>query len=237
MRNKGFTLAEVLITLGIIGVVAAMTIPILVRTQQKAQYVASLKKAYLQFNLALFNLSSDAGCVNDLKCTGFFDTGTTNKTVGDEIVQYFKVIKNCSTTGNAGCFSHEASTAYDGSAARVNHDNSSYRFITADNMTFAIFNYGTNCSDRNWSSHKTNNLTQVCGYIVVDVNGPNQGPNNYGRDIFDIYITNGKGALLYPFGGIDDAYEGHWLSHCKPSDPRGYWCAARIMESGWEMDY
>lgn len=46
MRIKhGFTLAEVLVTLGIIGVVAAMTIPTLVNQTSDAEYKTGLKKA------------------------------------------------------------------------------------------------------------------------------------------------------------------------------------------------
>ena len=43
---KAFTLAEVLITLGIIGIVAAMTLPILIGKYQKMQTATQLKKAY-----------------------------------------------------------------------------------------------------------------------------------------------------------------------------------------------
>ena len=42
LYEKSFTLAEVLITLGIIGVVAAMTIPTLISNYQKKEYVARL---------------------------------------------------------------------------------------------------------------------------------------------------------------------------------------------------
>ncbi len=44
-KRYGFTLAEVLITLGIIGVVAAMTMPTLMNSTQGAQYKAAYKKA------------------------------------------------------------------------------------------------------------------------------------------------------------------------------------------------
>ena len=44
-KFKGFTLAEVLITLGIIGVVAAMTMPTLINSTQGAQYKTAYKKA------------------------------------------------------------------------------------------------------------------------------------------------------------------------------------------------
>ena len=46
LQKKAFTLAEVLITLGIIGVVAAMTLPTLVGEYQKKQTATQLKKFY-----------------------------------------------------------------------------------------------------------------------------------------------------------------------------------------------
>lgn len=54
--QKAFTLAEVLITLGIIGIVAAMTLPDLVQKQQKKQTTVALKKFYSSFQNAI-NLS------------------------------------------------------------------------------------------------------------------------------------------------------------------------------------
>ena len=45
MKKIGFTLAEVLITLGIIGVVAAMTIPNLIANTRSSQYRSAFKKA------------------------------------------------------------------------------------------------------------------------------------------------------------------------------------------------
>lgn len=45
MKRFGFTLAEVLITLGVIGIVAAMTLPALVHNYQEQEYVTRLKKS------------------------------------------------------------------------------------------------------------------------------------------------------------------------------------------------
>ncbi|MBP7212243.1 prepilin-type N-terminal cleavage/methylation domain-containing protein, partial [bacterium] len=52
MNNSktAFTLAEVLITLGIIGIVAALTIPTLMNKSQKQQTVTALKKSYSTFS-------------------------------------------------------------------------------------------------------------------------------------------------------------------------------------------
>lgn len=48
--KKAFTLAEVLITLGIIGIVAAMTLPALIGKYQKNQTLTQLKKAYTEIS-------------------------------------------------------------------------------------------------------------------------------------------------------------------------------------------
>ena len=52
-RKSAFTLAEVLITLGIIGVVAAMTLPSLIGNYKKKQTVTQLKKSYTVLSQAV----------------------------------------------------------------------------------------------------------------------------------------------------------------------------------------
>lgn len=241
--NKAFTLAEVLITLGIIGIVAALTIPTLMQNQQKTQYVTRLKKAYAEVNQALISLASDNGCAGSLKCTGLF--AGNSQQVGAQLVKYFKTAKDCDTT-TTGCMSDSVSQNYDGSGARASSDGlSTYRFTTVNGMSYAIFSWSSNCgSDADgYSNHITYNLKEVCGLCIVDVNGLKL-PNNVGRDIFYFYITNGKGPSLYPQGGVDESYnlDGPWITGSTPNTCySGYtWaqqCSARIMEEGWEMNY
>ena len=58
-----FTLAEVLITLGIIGIVAAMTMPVLIANHRQKELEAGLKKAYSIAQQALLRMSVDRGDV------------------------------------------------------------------------------------------------------------------------------------------------------------------------------
>ena len=82
MIKKGFTLAEVLITLGIIGIVAAMTIPMLISKYQKRVIETTLKEDFSIFsqvnkmiiaNDVAFNMDAandnDAALQNGLKHT------------------------------------------------------------------------------------------------------------------------------------------------------------------------
>ena len=93
----------------------------------------------------------------------------------------------------------------------------------------------------------------MCGGLAVDVNG-NKGPNNYGRDEFWFYITNGRGPKLYPVGGLDDGLNGSWTKAiisvaygeeptyysspvCSKDNVKGALCAGRVIEEGWQMNY
>lgn len=60
-KFRGFTLAEVLITLGVIGVVAAMTIPGMITNYQKKQTAIEVKKAYTELNQILKMAIADHG--------------------------------------------------------------------------------------------------------------------------------------------------------------------------------
>ena len=67
-KRCGFTLAEVLITLGIIGVVAAMTMPTLMNSTQGAQYKAAYKKALSAISQAVtLNVALDEWNFADAK--------------------------------------------------------------------------------------------------------------------------------------------------------------------------
>ena len=246
-KRFGFTLAEVLITLGIIGVVAAITLPTLINNYQKTQYVTSLKKVYTEFNEVLKEMSADAGCVNDLQCSGLFAAVTDSTTLGDELVKHIKVAKNCKTSTGQGCWSTNTNENYDGtSATNYTFDlYGYYSFITADGMSVSISNYADNCTHGSgtWTTGELGYMSQVCGYIYLDVNGPKK-PNNWGRDGFEFWITNGKGALLYPRGGKDDNHNNsnNWWNYnnrndCSSSNKYGDYCAGRIVENGWVMDY
>lgn len=103
-------------------------------------------------------------------------------------------------------------------------------------MFFALSAYG-NCSS-NFSTGASSHLTEVCGELDVDVNGF-QPPNFYGRDIFRFYISNGKGAFLYPYSGIDDN-RGYWKdnNYCVDiATGMDVACSARIIDEGWQMNY
>lgn len=65
MKHFAFTLAEVLITLGIIGVVAAMTLPALVQNYKEQETVTRVKKFYSVFSQAYAQAILDNGTIDN----------------------------------------------------------------------------------------------------------------------------------------------------------------------------
>lgn len=255
-RHKAFTLAEVLVTLGIIGVIAAMTIPNLVMNYQKKQYSTQIKKAYAQMNQVLQQMAVDGGTIGDI--SQYFGSTTA---AGTTIASYYKVVKNCGTTaevaGSEQCFDAYDDN-YDGSSNTTNNWTSNvssyYKFVTSDGMSFAIGSYGNNCNSNYGFSAAPDSPTynSTCGWVLIDVNGKKQ-PNNLGRDVFEFFITSNKTPMLYPLGGfyfssgntgtLAGGGNGYWnyngtANLCWTNTTKyGLYCPGRLMEKGWEMDY
>ena len=99
IRRCAFTLAEVLVTLGIIGVVSAMTVPSLMQNYQRQSYVTQLHKVYNELNQALIRYQTDSNAVS-LREAGL----TSISDYGSFFKKYFNVVQDCGTT-QTPCFS------------------------------------------------------------------------------------------------------------------------------------
>ena len=247
-----FTLAEVLIVIGIIGVVSALTIPTLIWNYQKLQYVTQLKKTYTEMNQVLIQLTNDAGCNGDLACTGLFSSPNADmQAFGDEFSAHIKAIKVCGLAVGQGCWAKISNLYLDGTySPNYAYDDTAtlYKFITPDGASIMLGSFKADCNTATtWSTGATGNMSSVCGRLYVDVNGATKGPNFFGRDIFLFWITNGKGALLYPESGADDHYNNgnyywkYWSPPCCTPGVAGRidgsYCTGRILEENWNMNY
>ena len=105
VNHTGFTLAEVLITLGIIGVVAAMTIPTLTSKIQNLQYATAYRKAFSSLNQALRLMQND-GYDIDLSNPGA--VFQADGIIGEN----FKILSTY-FTGATTCFEHNAKKCFE----------------------------------------------------------------------------------------------------------------------------
>jgi prepilin-type N-terminal cleavage/methylation domain-containing protein len=207
--NPAFTLAEVLITLGIIGVVAAMTIPTLMTKVKEKQTVTKVKKAYSNLANAyrLMGNDDDYPLAQCLSSSGFNSLADYANTCIVPMSKYLKVA-NISYPGNLN------PTAFppEGWPNLLGYFEESVIIQTMDGMIFyfpcSVLEYG----------------------IYVDVNGL-QGPNVGGKDLFCFEYgntwKNDKQQLIYnlqPRSGT-----------CTKTS-YGTWCTAQVLETG-RMDY
>lgn len=96
-KYTAFTLAEVLITLGIIGVVASMTIPTLMNSVTDQTTKATTKKEISVLNQVLTLINSDTGIVG--QCSA-----SNHQCLRNLFLPYFKYIKTCDSPNNGDCF-------------------------------------------------------------------------------------------------------------------------------------
>lgn len=102
--RKGFTLAEVLITLGIIGIVAALTIPTLIGNYQKKEVAVRLQKMYNTIQNAISQAELENGPSeywlfdNDEKATEFYNTKIKSK------MNCVKTKDKVTAYGNNSCY-------------------------------------------------------------------------------------------------------------------------------------
>ncbi len=182
MKKLGFTLAEVLITLVIIGVIAAMTVPVLMQNTEGQEYRSALKKSISAVNQALtLNYALDGMAAQD------YSTGTD---LGKMLQSRMSVIDgdvNSEFTAAAGA--PESS------------------WTTADGAQYIINNFSTEDTDEEGSTCDAQN-TKPClasaskGNLWIDVNGarkPNQETKSSKRPR-DIYQAEIYSQKVLPFG-------------------------------------
>lgn len=225
---KGFTLAEVLITLGIIGVVAAITIPTVLQNSQTQATVSALKKSYTTLSQAYAQAAKDNGTVDTWDITG--TQGALN--IFNTLVPYLNLTKNCGYA--TGCFPSSAYRNLMGDVDTTNasfDSNASYYYAKAqlaDGTLLAIRSYGS-CGYKGGDSSL---LQNVCAEAFVDVNGFKQ-PNQVGVDLFEFYIgTNG----LVPMGTKTET-SNTFANNCKNKATDGGWACAAWVLYNENMDY
>jgi prepilin-type N-terminal cleavage/methylation domain-containing protein len=231
MKNKilgGFTLAEVLITLGIIGVIAALVIPALMQNSQKQQYVTAYQKGLSTLSQALTEVSEEYGCVGDLACTGLFDAaGGVSQIESERLVtaltNSLKIVNNCGGTGT-DCF--PKTVKYLNNAGSETLGAETATFAMADGFSYAVRNLGLNC-------------TAGCITAYFDANGF-KPPNKYGRDVFLFYVN--RSGKIIPHGSTAADWQSPsdnnvWQNCRLDLASNGLGCSARIIQQGWQMNY
>ncbi len=229
----GFTLAEVLITLGIIGVVAAMTMPSLITNYQKKQTISQLKKSYSVVSQALVSSQAENGNIEEwnLSNIGQMNPDDPNGSYSETLTSllnkyflpYFDVVEDC----GLNCSLQKNIKRYE--LNRVKEASWCDKFhyvITLKDGTIIAFMM---------DSSGVGVYQYV--YIHVDING-NSKPNIYGRDIFTFMLTSATKNLNMAGSGYSREIlksSGRRGCNKNSSSDAGFYCGALIQYDGWEI--
>ncbi len=219
--KTAFTLAEILITLGIIGVVSAITIPTLISTHQREVNISRAKKLYSIFSQNINQTTIENGELQywnwDLNLQQFVET---------YLLKNLNITKNCKTSN--GCWnSNGIIYGLNGTYEEQIKTSSFYKIQLADGTYIAF--------------RKQDNKHL---HIYCDVNG-NKRPDKYGIDNFVLTIT--PGAFNDSFHNIKVAgvyFYGHGLprntllngaGHGCNKTKSGAYCGALFQYDNWQL--
>jgi prepilin-type N-terminal cleavage/methylation domain-containing protein len=230
--KKGFTLAEVLITLGVVGVVAVLTVPGVMKNYANRMYVSQLQKVYSQIAEAAQNMMNDEH-VDDFTETSAANAGKPSGCPDDKtkctygvyafFTNYFKTLKiDCGPNGDSSCakganFYRRLDNTYTTSGM--------YQCIQT--VSGAVICGGYNSSNK-------------CMSITVDVNGLAQ-PNVAGRDVFAMDIHKDGSISDYGSGCAANS-KGCSASSCGTGSADSInnascGCLNNVIDAGWKMEY
>lgn len=232
-KKAGFTLAEVLITLGILGVVIAMTLPTVVGKYKKQATISQLKKAYTVLSQMVLQAQEDNG-------GAYFSTSDTVNVdaVKAFFEQYWLPYFNNPTVSKEGKLPYGIDLTYKkmngsqvGTAIRTYYSAGRVFFTTLDGTTYFVLMM-------TWEQKYDddgNLISQTAKYsssqtVYVDLNGI-KPPNTIGKDVFIFQVFFDKN-IVRPFGY--DKTQAQINNDCSLNGVGNY-CAAKIINDGWEM--
>ena len=217
-----FTLAEVLITLGIIGIVAALTMPSLISNHKKKVYVNQLKKAVNTTTNGIRLILADSG-VDNISDTPFYSLLSNALDNGDlsdlntMAKRYFNLGQDISYVPSRSRDYAIISAGSHDSVRGNQPSEKSILFPTADGSEILI----------------AKNSYQLI--VFIDVNSYDRYPNKIGLDFFAFYIKdNGSVELGWPSYDEQLCLEG--VAYASTLHiPAG--CYSSVVANNWEITY
>ena len=224
MKNKfAFTLAEVLITLTIIGVIAALTIPNLMQKYQEHATVNKVKKFYSTLTRSYTQAIKENGMPDDEWGLTGTDEASAKKVYEILFKPYFKIAKDCGTNNNGNCI--------DSSGFKTRK---SGEFIKNDPPVATTKGYKILLSDG--SAVYWYVSTTKIPVVRIDMNG-SKIPNQLGVDIFQFVVPEKTTKeRMEPEGLPSYSAKVSFDNNCAKSTHQGWGCAAWVVYKG-NMDY
>lgn len=206
-KKSAFTLAETLITLGIIGIVAAMTLPVLIQNHKQKETVARLKKFYSTLQQAQLMAYNKHGDINDWKMSGSQSQAVNSEIYYNKIKEFLNLQDDCGLSTKciksiSYLYRNKTKTGDFGTTP-----NFAKGVLTDGSMFFIEINHA-DCDYSNGA------VANICGYISFDTNGYRK-PNKVGDDFFYFIVSKDKivpRGIPGTYTNFNDAFEGCYSS-------------------------
>ena len=232
MRKSAFTLAEVLITLGIIGIVAVMTLPAIIQKQHEKVTIAQVKTAYSMLSQAYFRaVEENGGDISTWGCSLSDDTHEGGLCVMDRFAKFLNVVSSIRDGSDSVPYSLNLKPNTNQYYTNLHSLKLSNGFIVKFKQS------GWSCKTyENWD---VSEIEKVSCSIYIDVNGE-KSPNALGRDVFQFKIHK---QTVSPLGNQTEPYYRFWNT-CKIDTSNEFWdggvngmsCAGWVVANE-NMDY
>lgn len=229
MKNKcffGFTVTEVVIAMGIIGVISALTVPVLIAHYQTQSLQLILKKTYgeLRQNLDMFQTESYKKKLYASNLSTLDGSRSVTDTAGRFLLNYFRIAKDCETTAQP-CFA-DSYRSID-SATRTNFScGNGYNVLLTSGVAVCMEPPSSDTPAR----------------VYIDVNGQDK-PNIGGRDMFTLYVYDDFSIdeqditpEIIKSGDPAGNRETLFNNNCRTSYV-GVGCFGKIINDNWKVSY
>ncbi|MCR4881733.1 MAG: type II secretion system GspH family protein [bacterium] len=230
-KKRGFTLAETLTVLMVIGFIAVVLIPTLNANIEKQKKESALKRLYSSFSINIKTVLGESNC-SSISCLRAYPDGMVwykqnevsivdadgkgeHKEYAKERGHVFANPKYFQVTSDCNHCLPENTIFPTMTSDNIDTERPKYKLYRLNNAALmALYNFGDpdnpqqNCSNTDYlgvydaAGKRISGIT-TCGIVVFDVNGE-KGPNRPGQDLFAFFIADEPidNSYLVPMGYI-----------------------------------
>ena len=243
--HRAFTLAEVLIAVAIVGVVAALTVPSMATKIDSETNMAKLSKSVTLIQNGMGEIFQQvqnhseegmaASRLTSIQVKDLFETAPDGASSSDDYIADGQ--KLFALTG--GITGLQTTNNYNTGDIK-NYDGTNVNNNLLTNCSTYQFNKSTSVVILQDISANDENEDKVIAKVFIDANGPD-APNKIGSDVFLFGLSNN--GILVPAGSEkynDNTFSdsvNSYTTDCQNNITTGLSCAARVMADGWKIKY
>ncbi len=232
---QAFTLAETIITLGVIGIVAAITIPLIINTYRRIAYPMQLKAVYSKLLVAQKTINDEYGTPDEWRFSNYVTD--SDDSCSFEIFKRYATELSAISITDTGNYKYETT----GLSSKAKMLNGTLAKGVPDWATIDYVFEGNQCRRMQLKSGATVVMffantkggvywtlvgKKMYAAFMIDINGVSP-PNIIGRDIFAFGLKDGNNSIV-PY--MDDTAD------CNKQGA-GLSCSRKIIQDDWKMNY